>query len=293
MAKQKVALVITVKDEEQAIVKLLESVVSQKRQPDEVVVTDAGSTDETRKKIKDFIKKIANLTLIDVTGKNRSEGRNIAILKCESKIVAVTDAGCTLKEDWLDKITKPIRNNKAESVAGYYLPDARDKLQESMVPYVAVMPDQLKTDDFLPSSRSIAFTKEAWEMAGKYPEKVEYCEDLTFAKRLKQRTKMVLEPEAIVYWQMQPSIRKFYLQIKRYAMGDVEARYWPHLWKITSIYLRYIVFIVLFPLFWVYLGYSVAKNYKYINHPAAIIFLPILRVVTDAGIIAGSLKGML
>lgn len=293
MAKGKVGLVVTVKNEEQAIVKLLESVVVQTKKPEEVIISDAGSTDKTLEKVKSFKIKIKNLSVVDVSGKNRAQGRNIAIGKCKCQIVAVTDAGCVLKDDWLKKITTPLAGGKADSVAGYYLVDARRNLQRAMAPYVAVMPDELDKNDFLPSSRSVAFTKQAWEMAGKYPEGVEYCEDLTFADGLSKRTRMVVKPEAIVYWQMQPSLRMFYRQIRRYAMGDVEARYWPHLWKISSVYLRYMVFMLVFPLFWVYLGYAVVRNYKYVNHPSGFLYLPLVRVTTDAGIIAGSFKGLL
>ena len=40
---------------------------------------------------------------------------------------------------------------------------------------------------FLPSSRSVAFTRRAWEQVGGYPEWLDYCEDLVFDFALRGR----------------------------------------------------------------------------------------------------------
>ena len=51
---------------------------------------------------------------------------------------------------------------------------------ETVLPTV----DEIKPDGFLPSSRSVAYTKTAWAAAGGYPEWIDYCEDLIFDLRL-------------------------------------------------------------------------------------------------------------
>ena len=43
--------------------------------------------------------------------------------------------------------------------------------------------DEIDPQKFLPSSRSVAFTKAAWSRAGGYPEWLDYCEDLLFDLR--------------------------------------------------------------------------------------------------------------
>lgn len=289
----KITLIITVKNEQNTIATLLESITHQSLMPNEIIITDAGSVDNTKKIIISFKKKLPQINVLDVSHSNRGYGRNVAIKHAKNDVIAVTDAGCTLKSDWLQMITNPIKRKEGDSVAGFYLTSQESPFQSASAPFVAVMPDQLNPDTYLPSSRSVAFTKKAWEAAGKYPENVNYCEDLIFAKNLKEKTNLVVQPTALVYWDHFKSLGTFFRQIKNYASGDVEARYWPHIWKIISVYLRYAVFAGFPPLFFAYLYWPIAKHYKYVKHPAGIISLPLMQLTTDMGIAFGSLKALL
>jgi len=289
----KIAIIITVKNEAQAIEKLLESVISQTKQPDEIIIADAGSTDNTKERIKQFQNKLPKLKLINVKGTNRSQGRNKAIALAKSEIIAVTDAGCTLKNDWLEKITRPILANRADSVAGFYLPESNSAFSRCTVPFVAVMPNQFNPKTYLPSSRSIAFTKTAWASAGKYPRNLNYCEDLIFAKNLKTKTTMIVEPKALVYWQQNKNLFQFFHQISRYARGDIQARYWPHIGKIATVYLRYLILIAFPLLIPLYLLFPIIKHAKYIPHPVCLVFLPLFQIATDLAVIHGSISGLI
>ncbi len=291
MAKS-IAIVITTRNEEKSIHNLLESVVIQTKTPNEVIILDAESTDETRKIIRSYKSKIKGLKLIKSRLVNRSKGRNRAIREAKSNIIAVTDAGCMLKKDWLEKITHPILTKEAQAVAGFYLTSNSTVLEKSSAPFLAVMPDKIDPDEFLPSSRSIAFTKRAWKEAGKYPEDVSYCEDLTFAQNLKTKNNLDVQPRALVYWDHYKGINKFFHQIKNYASGDVEARHIPHLYKIMTVYVRYLLFIILNPLFFLYLLWPIYKHYKYVKHPFAIITLPTFQLLTDFGILLGSITAL-
>jgi glycosyltransferase involved in cell wall biosynthesis len=291
MAKS-IAIIVTTRNEKNSIKSLLDSIVFQTIKPDEVIFLDADSKDETREIISSYKSKISGLKLIKSKLINRSKGRNKAIKEAKSNIIAVTDAGCTLKQDWLAKITHPILSGEAQAVAGFYLTSDSNLLEKSSAPFLAVMPDSIDPETFLPSSRSVAFTKKAWKEAGKYPENVSFCEDLTFAQNLKLKTNLVVQPRALVYWNHYQGIKKFFYQIRNYARGDVEAGYAPHLYKIITVYARYLLFAVINPLFFVYLFWPIRKHYKYVKSPLAIFTLPMFQVLTDAGIILGSLIGL-
>ncbi len=80
---------------------------------------------------------------------------------------------------------------------------------------------------FLPSSRSVAFPKEAWEAAGGYPEWLDYCEDLVFDLKLKELGyRFEFAPQAVVYFRPRSNLRSFFLQYYRYARGDGKADLW-------------------------------------------------------------------
>lgn len=292
MAKS-IAVVITTRNEEKSIHNLLDSIVIQTKKPNEVIILDAESTDETRKVIRSYKPKIKGLKLIKSKLVNRSKGRNRAIRKAKSNIIAVTDAGCMLKKDWLEKITHPIITKEAQAVAGFYLTSNSTIMQKSSAPFLAIMPDKIDPETFLPSSRSVAFTKKAWKEAGKYPEDVSFCEDLTFAQNLKLKNNLVVQPRALVYWDHYKGINKFFHQIKNYASGDIEAGHVPHLYKIITVYARYLLFAIMSPLFFVYLLWPIRKHYRYVKHPLGVFTLPMFQVLTDMGIILGSLIGLM
>lgn len=292
MAKS-IAIVVTTRNEEKSIHNLLDSIVIQTKKPNEVIILDAESTDETRKIIRSYKSKIKSLKLIKSKLVNRSKGRNRAIREAKSNIIAVTDAGCMLKKDWLEKITHPILTKEAQAVAGFYLTSNSTILEKSSAPFLAVMPDKIDPDEFLPSSRSIAFTKKAWKEVGKYPEDVSFCEDLTFAQNLKIKNDLVVQPRALVYWHHYKGLKSFFYQIKNYASGDIEAGHIPHLYKIITVYARYLLFAILNPLFFFYLFWPIYKHYKYVKHPFAIITLPMFQLLTDLGILLGSVTALI
>ncbi|MBU1084965.1 glycosyltransferase [Patescibacteria group bacterium] len=286
----KVSFVTTILNEEKSIKDLLDSLVAQIKKPDEVIIVDAGSTDKTLQLIKPYQKNLI-IRIIKLKGANRSQGRNRGIKLAKNQIIAVSDAGCTLDKNWLKQITKPLEKSKTDSVAGFYQVKANSIFQRCLSPFVATMPDKFDQKTYLPSSRSLTFKKSAWQKAGQYPEVLNYCEDLVFAKNLKEKTIMKVEPKALVYWQMPTSLFSFFNQIKNYAYGDIKADFLPHRKKILSIYLRYFIFFILPFGYLLYLIFTIIKFYKYINHPLAVIYLPIIRVVVDIAMILGSLKG--
>lgn len=285
----KVSFICTVLNEENSIKAFLDSIKAQTKKPDEIIIVDAGSTDKTNS----IIRKYSNIKLIVGKGLNRSQGRNLAIKTAKHRILAVSDAGCILDPDWLKNITQPFVNPKVEVVAGFYQVKAVTIFQKCVAPFVAVMPDKLKLDTYLPSSRSLAFKKTAFLKAGQYPEDLNYCEDLVFAQNLKNKSNLIVKPSAIVFWQMVRNLNDYYNQIKNYAAGDVQAKYYPHLKKHLFVHLK-LLLLISFPfLLLFYPLWPIIKHYRYISHPLALIYLPIVQLTTDLGIIMGSLYGLL
>ncbi len=264
----KISLIITTLNEVETIKPLLNSISEQTLAPREIIIVDAGSTDGTLNILKDY----SITPLRCYRGTNRSVARNLGIKAAKNEIIAVTDAGCTLDKHWLERLTKPFTDKKVISVAGYYRPVIKNSFQKSIAPLVAVLPGKFNPKTYLPSSRSLAFRKgTAW-----YPENLNYCEDLIFARELKTRGKMAVVKNALVHWKLAENWRQFFWQIFHYAQGDVTARYRPHLIKIATVWLRYVLFIFFPPLFLIYL----------------LVFRPI-KLVADLAIMAGSLSGII
>ena len=96
-----VTLITTVYNEERSIGPLLGSLIAQSRQPEEIIIVDAGSTDRTQEIISDYLARGLPAKLIVEPGASRSRGRNLAIEQARGEIIACIDAGCLAKRDWL------------------------------------------------------------------------------------------------------------------------------------------------------------------------------------------------
>jgi glycosyltransferase involved in cell wall biosynthesis len=219
----KVSLVATVKDVHAHIDEFLESVERQTRRPDEVVVVDGGSTDGTWEVLRSGVGVMA----LREPGANIARGRNVAIRAATHEAIAVSDGDCVLAPDWLERILEPLERG-ADVAAGFYRPIAETLLQVCAA--AATVPDEDElASGWMPSSRSIAFRREAFESAGGYPEWLDVGEDMYFNHRLRDGgARMELAPRAVTYWRMRPTPGATWRQYVGYAFGDGVSGMYPH-----------------------------------------------------------------
>lgn len=260
VAKCTVSVIFTVLNEGNHIQRLLDSLLTQTRMPDEIVICDGGSTDDTVQIIEQFAKSVGTtdiqasdsqptVTLLVERGANISRGRNVAIAAAAGPIIASTDAGVRLNDQWLERLIEPWeRGDDPIAVAGFFLPDVDGIFTAAMSATVLPLHEDIDPDKFLPSSRSVAFTKESWERAKGYPEWLDFCEDLLFdfainAQTPEKASAFVWAPEAIAYFQPRTSMVSFWKQYYRYARGDGKADLWRKRHGI-----RYITYLIGLPL---------------------------------------------
>ena len=255
----KVSVVATVYNEQKSIGRLLASLAGQSRPPDEIVICDGGSTDETVRLIRDWAAdqgdRLREVKVFVEPGANISRGRNAAIARAAGPVIAATDAGVRLDKDWLANLAAPWDGAPQDAseplaAAGLFVPDCRGVFETAMAATVLPLVDDIDPDRFLPSSRSVAFLKSAWSVAGGYPEWLDYCEDLIFDFRLNAlaadgKSAFVWRPDALAYFRPRSSLRSFWLQYYRYARGDGKADLWRKRHAV-----RYAVYLAGLPLLW-------------------------------------------
>ncbi|HUQ84981.1 MAG TPA: glycosyltransferase [Candidatus Limnocylindrales bacterium] len=305
-----VTFITTVFNEEKTINKLLESLLAQSRMPDEIIIVDGGSSDQTVEKIKDQRVKSKDYNgkfLVIVKPGNRSVGRNKAIKNSTGDIIVCSDAGCILDKYWIEEIVKPFKNNATDVVAGYYKGSSNNIFQKCLVPYVLVMPDKVNPDNFLPASRSMAFRKSVWEKSGGFPEEFSHNEDYVFARKLKNMNySIAFCKQAFVYWIPRRNLREASYMFYRFSLGDAESKAFRP--KVGIIFIRYILGILLLYfaiirdsyvlsvtlalLVFFYFIWAIEKNYKYVKDLKAIIILPVLQIVSDLAVVLGTIIGI-
>jgi glycosyltransferase involved in cell wall biosynthesis len=222
-----ISVIATVLNEGQSMHGLMQSLLAQTRPPDEVVIVDGGSRDETAQIVQSYADRLP-LRLLVEPGCNISRGRNVAIQAAQGDIIAATDAGVRLHPGWLQAITDPLLNDPTCTVAcGFFQADPHTVFEAAMGATVLPLAAEIDPDKFLPSSRSVAFRKSAWEAVGGYPEWLDFSEDLVFDLRLKLTgARFVFVPQALVYFRPRGSLRAFYKQYYQYARGDGKADLW-------------------------------------------------------------------
>jgi glycosyltransferase involved in cell wall biosynthesis len=240
-----ISVIVTVKNEASSIARLLDSLQAQTRPPLEVVIVDGGSTDGTAEHINLYRDKLP-IKLLIREGSNISQGRNEAVAAASGEIIASTDAGVRLVPQWLDELTRPLEEDSSiDVVSGFFLPDPHTVFEIAMGATVLPALADIKPERFLPSSRSVAFRKEAWEKVGGYPDWLDYCEDLIFDFALRDAGyRFSFAPRALAYLRPRSSLSTFWRQYFLYARGDGKADLWRKRHAI-----RYVTYLLVAPLF--------------------------------------------
>jgi cellulose synthase/poly-beta-1,6-N-acetylglucosamine synthase-like glycosyltransferase len=287
----KISVIVTVKNDREGEKKLRQALSQQTRKPDEVIIIRAEEHDNC----------------------SRAEGRNIGIRQAKYDFVAVTDAGCTPHRDWIERLIGSLRHlhegfdlsgrsdpsTHAIVVSGFYRVITKTPFQEAIAPYLAVLPYQWDKN-CLPASRSIAFTKRAWELVGGYPQRARSgAEDLVFAARLAKHpdATVIQAPDALVDWEPPRTLTGFFADMVKHTRGNLESRYWPHLLKNYSVLFRWLLFLLIPWLIPFYLVWPIVKHGQTIKKglsfsgpkapkvPKALCLLPVVQLLADAAVI--------
>jgi glycosyltransferase involved in cell wall biosynthesis len=294
MAIKQLSVVITTHNESQSIYALLESLNNQTTSPNEIVIVDAASEDDTLRQIRLWEKKNKQIQLQLIAKKkiNRSEGRNLGIKNARNDLIALVDAGCVADRHWIEQLVLK-KTPGVGAVAGFYRVRFASTLQQVFGWYMATDPKTFDPKTYLPSSRSLLVTKQAWKQVGGYPEDLNTCEDLVFAKRLKDTVQLHATDKAFVYWSVPENLHKFFVAMYGYAQGDFLAKYKPHLMRIGSVYLRYVILFFLPTLIPVYVLFIWFKHRQRMESVKHLAYLPIVQLVADMAVMLGTISGLI
>ncbi|HJY98931.1 MAG TPA: glycosyltransferase [Patescibacteria group bacterium] len=308
-----ISVCITTYNEEESIGALLDSLLAQSLKPDEIIIVDGGSSDKTVEIINHYQKKDRSIKLLKEKC-SRAKGRNLGIEIAKNEIIAITDAGCTAHPDWLEKLTEPFIHKEVDISAGFYQMKGESNIQKAMSIYLGVRPDSFDAT-FLPSTRSIAFRREAWEAVGGFPDEDKNSAEDTYFNfhTLKLGMKYARVKTALVEWGMPKTIGEFYEKIKTYALWDARTKIWffpgkgltSHNIKALSVILRYLTGLVLLvftftspllPVFLIlvfaYFVWAFRKVYLEFKDTKVAIFGPVLQIVSDLAVMQGFIRGM-
>lgn len=236
-----VSVIIPAKNEADNIAKLIESLKTQTKPPAEIIVVDAGSSDDTA-----IVATQAGAKVIKVDRAYPGQARNVGIAHATYDIIACWDASMHLAPDALEKLTQPILSNEAEMTSGHLqiIPQGwaiSIHLLLLLRPYNQVLPDGKAI--YVPPVACNAFRKSLWERVGGFrPWRAR--EDSDFRKRvlaLIHRTQYV--PEAITYWEPSETWGKLLRKVRIYGRHNLLSGE-PNEWYggLVRVYGTYLIF---------------------------------------------------
>jgi glycosyltransferase involved in cell wall biosynthesis len=222
----KVSVVVPVRDEEHSIRELLDSLLAQTRPPDEIVITDGGSTDATPQIIEDYIRKGAPVRLIRAGAALPGRGRNLGAAQASFEWLAFTDAGIRLANHWLEAlVSKAEANDSIDVVYGSWEPVTNSFFKQCAA--IAYVPPPGLHEGVLVRPRSIAsalLRREAWRAVNGFPEDLRSAEDLVFMDRLESAGyKTAFAPRAQVFWDLRPTLWSTFKRFMIYSRNNIRA----------------------------------------------------------------------
>lgn len=242
----KVSVVVPVRNEENSIRQLLDSLLEQTRPPDEIVITDGGSLDATPQIIEEYIRKGAPVRLIRAGAALPGRGRNLGAAQASFEWLGFTDAGIRLANNWLEAlVAKAEEDDSIDVVYGSWQPVTDTFFKECAA--IAYVPPPAPRDGITMRPRFIASSllrREAWQAVNGFPEDLRSAEDLIFMNRVENAGyRSVFEPRAEVHWDLRPTLGTTFKRFLVYSRNNIRAGLFRQ-WQAT-ILIRYGVLAVL------------------------------------------------
>ena len=122
----KVTVVIVTYNRAEMLKEALESLTTQSRLPDEVLVVDNNSSDRT-KAVAESFKGRLNMSYVFEPVQGTSTARNTGIKHAQGDIIAYLDDDCIAEKDWLHYIEIPFLKDPAIGMVGGQIADCRVK----------------------------------------------------------------------------------------------------------------------------------------------------------------------
>jgi glycosyltransferase involved in cell wall biosynthesis len=235
----RISAIVPVRNEENSIAALLDGLISQSLAPDEIVITDGGSTDATVSIVETYIKRGAPIRLVHGGPAFPGRGRNLAASQASGEWLAFIDAGVKPEARWLESLSRRANQDGVDVVYGSYQP-ITDTFFRECAAMAYVSPPEEVGGSFM-RTRFIACSlmrRTVWESVGGFPEYLRSGEDLLFMKSVDEAGFAVtFEPQAMVGWNLQPTPWRTFKRFVTYARNNIRAGLWQQ-WQ-APVFKRY------------------------------------------------------
>ena len=202
-------------------------ILDQTRQPSEIVIVDAYSSDGTAEMLYKWALDDKRIRVIQEKG-SPAHGRNTAIKNTKYEILLSTDMGVRLSHNWCEELVVPFeKDHEIDVVAG----NSSIDISTITIPiawaeyYIEKSSPLFIGPGMIPGNRSTAYKKSVWIELGGLPEELSFAADdsLFFRQVIQAGKKFAYAPNAMTFWSRPNMSRLFYKELFIYGKGDGEA----------------------------------------------------------------------
>ncbi len=165
-AGQTISVIVPAYNSEATIGACIESLLAQSRVPDEIVIVDDGSHDDTARVISNYPVRLVRLARNSGPGVARNEGVEVTT----GDILAFTDSDCITPPDWLARIEREFRDNGIVAVTGGYAGASSEGFLP-LLQYLTLRERQISLPEEIASAitSNFACRRSAFKAAGGFP----------------------------------------------------------------------------------------------------------------------------
>ena len=202
--KNKVSVITTVRNEEDNIRFLIDSILKQNYSFHEFIINDNNSIDNTVAVIEEYSLLDNRIKVVKSGDLSIGEGRNAAIKYSSGDILALIDSGIAPSEEWLGRVVAPlIEDEKIDVSWGHVVFDTKSRIVESSDIALALvfLTKYREEREDATNVTSSAFRRRIWDELNGFPTIDLPVEDLLLIDKVKKaKFKVVHVPEAKVYY---------------------------------------------------------------------------------------------
>jgi len=222
-AHQRVSVVVPVRNEEKSLARLVESLLGQSHKPDEIVLVDGGSVDNTVRIAKNYVQR--GVRVLEIGPAYPGRGRNEGIKAARNDWIALIDAGCVANKEWLENLVLAMSDKDAEIVFGLFTPRIENEWD---VAQALAFVGPFSGDGCRPwFTASCLLHRSVWEEVGGFPEHLRAAEDLVFFERIRSAGVMVARcAKADVRWSLARNIGGVFRRLRLYSAHHLAAGMW-------------------------------------------------------------------
>jgi len=182
------SVIIPAFNSEKTIEKTINSVLEQTVKPEEIIIVNDGSTDNTKKIVEGIAKKNNSVKLFSRKNFGISASRNFGALKASGEIIAFLDSDVIAEKKWLEKLIVPLQDKKVFASCGKYSVELNNSISSDFFSFI------VGSSSF--QGYNIAFRKKDFLDLNGFDEKMKYCEDPEFFLRAVLSGKKLAETTA-------------------------------------------------------------------------------------------------